>query len=643
MNKNAENKKENKKKKFDYFYFLTWRFVISFFVIAILCFLAVYHFAEAFALHETDTVDIGESIILESEKTLTESRIEGVSDIFQLSEELADLSSTHAEWTKIKEDPSQKGFFCIAEDKSTECVYNIDQNNICSAGYNLKDFDYVWVDSFSGSFYTIINISGRVVDFSNYYFLVRDSSANLASRLIINCYEAEEVVLKNTILTGTLIAPAAHVTYKDTVVNGQVYAVSSSGVRSSYRDIAFSGYYKMMSALKKAKLDNECVRQYSVDYLKSKFPLVYGDVPSNYVPGEKDLARIPELIIHDANVEDLTEDLKYFTKLKGFYCSNSTIGKVDFSGMKYLNEILFSESTVTNLNFGDIKELLKVTLESCKIDKVDLAGCPELVSLNYRGTPIKNLVLPENSKIIYLNCKSSEFTGFSEKQIASLSELLYLDAEDNPKLESMDLSVLPKLKKVNLTNCGIRELSFENCAELYFAKCSKNLFETIDLSTAPALIYFEAYSVYLQEVDVTGLFKRGFADLYIYDAVTITDNDPPQPPKNPENTKPGATERPDDTGGTGVPDETLVPETSIPPASTAAPDETQPSDENNVPDSTDNPGTTTGPDSTASPEPDDSDVEESPDSTEAPVSTDLPVSTEPPGDTDDEAENESDA
>ena len=170
MNKNAENKKENKKKKFDYFYFLTWRFVISFFVIAILCFLAVYHFAEAFALHETDTVDIGESIILESEKTLTESRIEGVSDIFQLSEELADLSSTHAEWTKIKEDPSQKGFFCIAEDKSTECVYNIDQNNICSAGYNLKDFDYVWVDSFSGSFYTIINISGRVVDFSNYYF-----------------------------------------------------------------------------------------------------------------------------------------------------------------------------------------------------------------------------------------------------------------------------------------------------------------------------------------------------------------------------------------------------------------------------------------------------------------------------------------
>lgn len=41
------------------------------------------------------------------------------------------------------------------------------------------------------------------------------------------------------------------------------------------------------------------------------------------------------------------------------------------------------------------------------------------------------------------------------------------------------------------------------------------------------MIYFEAYSTSLKEVNATGIFKRGFAGLYVYDEVKITDNDPP--------------------------------------------------------------------------------------------------------------------
>lgn len=544
MRKDTENKKENKKNHKSVRCFIIFINLCGFLIVAGLSFLAVYHFAQALALHPTDTVDIGESIVFESEGALTESRIDGVTDIFQLSEELASLDSTHVEWTKIAEDPSQTGFFCIAEDKSSECVYNIDQNDICNLGYNLKNFNYIWVDSFSGSFYTVMNISGRVVDLSDYYILVRDSSSNLASRLIINCYEAEEVLLKNTILTGTLIAPSAHVTYEKTVVNGQVYAETSAGVRSSYRDISFTGYETLISALKKANLENECVRQWAVDYLRNNFPLIYGDVSGDYIPGETDLLRVTSMQLDGVTSSNISNDLKYFKKLQYFSCTNSKIENIDFSGLEFLSEISISSSTVTNLKFGELKSLLKLNAEKNVIQNLDVSLCPELVSLSYEGTAVKSLVLPKNSKIIYINCSDTDFRGFTQDNIAALSELLYLEAENNKHLGYIELSALPKLKKVNITNCGINDINFAECKNLYYAKCSNNDFTAINISNAPALIYFEAYSSVLKEIDATGVFKRGFAGLYVYDEVKIIDNDPP---------------------------EVVVPEVSVTPGTSAAP------------------------------------------------------------------------
>lgn len=598
------------------------KFSCGFLLMVILSFYAVYEFSLASALHQTDTVNLGESIVLESEGASMDSRIEGVEDIFRLSEELAALTDTHVEWTNIEKDKKQTGFFCIAEDKSTECVYNIDQNNICKKGYKLKDFDYLWVDSFSGSFYTVINISGRVVDLSDYYILVRDSSANLASRLIINCYEAEEVLLRRTIFTGTLVAPNAHVTYENTVVNGQIYATGSSGVRASYRDISFSGYYKMMSALKKADLKNDAVRKAAISYLKQQFPLLYADLPSDYIPGEAELLRVKELSFSGASFEDVTSDLQYFKKLQSFSCIDSTIGRVDFSGLKSLSKINITWSVVNDLKFGNLNSLLQLNVSGSITDTLDLSGCPSIVSLNYKGTPIKNLFLPEYSKIIYLNCADSGFKGFTEEQIKSLTGLLYLDAEKNKELGSIDLSVFPNLKKVNLSKCGLKELTFENCLSLYYAKCSGNEFTAIDLSSSPALLYFEAYSDVLVSVDATGLFKKGFAALYVYDEVEVIDNDPPPVPEEPVVTPGTETETPDTSE---TPDGSLLPDVSDNPDASASP-----SDPENTtdPETSETPGTVTpSPDSTETPETSSPAESEKPENTEAPAETEEPKET----------------
>ena len=612
-----------------------WKYICCIFIMTAVAMVAVYEFAESAALKNSSTVDIGESIIMESEGALTDSRIEGVSDILQLSEELASLGATHAEWTNIKEDSSQTGFFCIAEDKASECVYNIEQNDICKAGYTLKDFDYIWVDSFSGSFYTVINISGRVVDLSDYYILVRDSSANLASRLMINCYEAEEVLLKNTILTGTLIAPNAHITYDNTVVNGQVYASGSSGLRSSYRDIVFTGYYKMMSALKKADLQHDGLRRSVLSYLKKQYPLVYGNLPDDYILGETDLLRIKNLELSGLNLGDLTSDLKYFEKLESFSCSNCKIENVDFTGFKNLSKIKFLGSVVKKCDYGDNKTLLQLNMDGSIVDKLDVSGCKELISLSMEGASIKDFVLPEISKIIYLSAAESNFKGFSEKQIASLQNLLYLDLRNNPWLEKVDLSVFPNLKKADITNCGIKELSFANCPALYFVKCSHNAFTKIDLTDAPALLYFEAYSDVLEEVEATGLFKRGFAAMYVYDKVNVIDNDPPiAPPSDPvpdgtpdvsgtpgATDSPSATPTPDSTENTETPDETDVPSETAKPE-TSEPDKTDKPSETDAPDPTD-PLEETTPPETEAPETDEPEAE--PTETPAPEQSEEPA------------------
>ncbi|MBE7064305.1 MAG: choice-of-anchor A family protein [Ruminococcaceae bacterium] len=585
-----------------------WKYICCIFIVTAVSFFAIYEFAESVALRETDTVDTGESIILDSEGALSDSRIEGVTDILQLSEELAALGSTHSEWTNIKEDKSQTGFFCIAEDKASECVYNIEQNDICKDGYSLKDFDYIWVDSFSGSFYTVINISGRVVDFSDYYILVRDSSANLASRLLINCYEAEEILLKDTILTGTLIAPNAHVTYDNTVVNGQVYAASSSGLRSAYRDIVFSGYYKMMSALKKADLKNDGIRKTALAYLKAKFPLVYGNLPNDYVLGETDLLRVKNLELSGLNLGDITSDLKYFEKLEYFSCANCKVENVDFSGFKQLRKVNFMGSVIKKCTFGKLKSLLQLQADGSMIDNLDVSGCKELVSLSMEGASIKQFVLPENSKIIYFSAAESNFKGFDTKHIASLQNLLYLDLRNNPWLGDIDLSVFPTLKKVDITNCGIKTLSFEKCPALYFAKCSHNAFTKIDISNSPALLYFEAYSDVLEEVEATGLFKRGFAAMYVYDRVKVIDNDPPETPPS--------AQLPD-----GTPGVTETPGASNSPSATLTPDSTE---------STETPDATDAPAESEKPETPEPDKTESPSETEKPKPTDTPEETDAP-------------
>lgn len=186
----------------------------------------------------------GNSIINTPDISATSKPIPNVTDIVKLSEELLQLDTTEVEWNKKAEDSNSKGLYCISDTNEKYLVYNIDSNNISNEGYTLADFDHIWINSEDNNFYAVINLSGEVVDLSGYYILVRDETRTYAARAIINCYEAKEVILKGTAVTGTIIAPYANIVYEDTYVYGQVHGKSYEGTQKFYKRGAFYRLFK---------------------------------------------------------------------------------------------------------------------------------------------------------------------------------------------------------------------------------------------------------------------------------------------------------------------------------------------------------------------------------------------------------------
>ncbi|MBQ8828064.1 MAG: hypothetical protein IJZ90_02850, partial [Clostridia bacterium] len=73
----------------------SWKNILYFCVCAAVLFLAVEYTSKAIALHGTDTLDDGASVISEADGALTVSSIPDVDDIWQFSEEFSALNATH--------------------------------------------------------------------------------------------------------------------------------------------------------------------------------------------------------------------------------------------------------------------------------------------------------------------------------------------------------------------------------------------------------------------------------------------------------------------------------------------------------------------------------------------------------------------
>ncbi len=544
MAENHSNKEIDKKQS------LTSNVYIQ--IIVTLIFIIVAFLLGIIALELYDnTPQKGLSIIKTPEIIASPNPIPDVTDILQMSEDFKALTPNEEELTLLHEDKKKDGIYCISKENERYLIYDIDINNIGKRGYKLNDFTNIWVYSEDSEFYAVLNISGEKVDLSGFYILVYDESDKYASQLVINCYEAKEVVLKDTVVTGTLLAPNAHVVYDNTYVYGQVQAYSYEGYQKYFKEILFTGYSEIMNDLTYADINVDAVRIAAIEFLMENDP--YGTY-SHYNTGSKlrlkDTNAITslklddnELTIGGEKVDEIGADLALFEGLTSLSISDTNLAKIDLSYVPHLTklsinntelaeinlepvpsleELYINKSQIKSIDLSFVPNIIKLSLDENELTELDLSKQTGLLDLSIDNTKIKSLDLSQNKNIvnlsysgtkiplpdfktlpalIYLNCSNTDLKAFPKEVAESIK---YLDVSNNKNLSSADLSVFPSLAKLDISNCSLTGIDLSKTSVLTYLIASHNKFKTVDLSVAPSILSAEIYGDTVKSINITG-------------------------------------------------------------------------------------------------------------------------------------------
>ncbi len=424
-------------------------------------------------------------------------------DYSERSARLAALESTHTEWTNIDKDPSETGFFCIAtEDEGERMVYNLDPEHI-AGNHKLSDFDYLWVDSVNSGFCCLINIPGEEVDLSGYYILVHDDSGNLASRLIINCYEAKIVKLKKSIVMGTVLAPNANVEYDGTVLYGAVYAKDSAGARAYYKEILFTGYSEILKESPRFEFTNPVVRKKVFEWLKDNYPQQYSTYPQDYVMREEDIAKVTALDFEGDTIGDMYNDLAALVNLERLNLKGTKLKTLDLSGQTKLRYLDISETELNTLVLPSSQTIEEFYADNTKLYMLNTEALANAKTVSLKD--IKFMINPDYSRLTSvesLNIMRSNADDTAIGRVYGLEKLKKLVASENPKVTKLDFAGLSTVEYADFSDCSIDTVSFEGALSLEEVDLSHNKLTEIDANKAEKLKKIEAYGDNIENVYV---------------------------------------------------------------------------------------------------------------------------------------------
>ena len=407
-------------------------------------------------------------------------------DMARLSEELSSLQATDTEWNKKEEDAEDMGLYFISKEEKEYTIYRVDSRDLCGEGYSLRDFRYIWINSEHDDFYTVINVAGTTVDLSDYYILVREEKGIYASRVIINCYEAESVILNNTVVTGTLLAPFAKISCDNTYVYGQLIGSEYEGSLGFKRDIVFTGYQSVMGTTHGVEFENIQIKKRVIELLKSQDTTgAYARYNLNTEVLERDVVKIMDLDLSNLGLRDFGHDLDCFSHVVSLNLGQNGIKEFDLEGFPNLQALY--------LNNTALKE-------------IDLSPCQGLTILDISNTRFESV--PDFSQVPRLEYLAAANAALTRIDYWSLQNIKYLDVSGNPRLTGFDFGALPLLEQLDISNCNLLNADLAAAKELWFLRISGNPIWVLDLDAAPSLVQVEAYSGYLTEITAREFLKR---------------------------------------------------------------------------------------------------------------------------------------
>lgn len=158
---------------------------------------------------------------------------------------------------------------------------------------------------------------------------------------------------------------------------------------------------------------------------------------------------------------------------------------VSFNQLKEIPAVIPFRLTWVNCSHNQLEKLSEVTMQyatfiDCSYNKLkELKGLRQVDSLEAAYNPLVGIVkLPKNVRWCVM-AHSSELTGIDCSSSLRL-EVLGVSSFDN--LKSLDVSMLPDLKRLEIQRCGISELMIGYKKQMSSLRIQSNLIKKIDLT-----------------------------------------------------------------------------------------------------------------------------------------------------------------
>ncbi len=240
---------------------------------------------------------------------------------------------------------------------------------------------------------------------------------------------------------------------------------------------------------------------------------------------EIDLSQIPKLkyLNLSRNTKLRHLDLSKVPNLEGLNCRGCNLSELDLSFVPKLKGLYIDDNTeIRQLDLSKVPELVGLACRNCSLSELNLSFVPKLQYLNIGGnTQISQLDLskvPELENLYCDNCSLSELdlshtpnleildvahNKLSQIDLSHTLKLLKLILSHNKLNNSLDLSKIPNIVTLAVSDCALTGLNISGLNNLENLNCSNNNLKSIDLTSNEKLENLEIYNNKLTQLDLS--------------------------------------------------------------------------------------------------------------------------------------------
>ena len=291
---------------------------------------------------------------------------------------------------------------------------------------------------------------------------------------------------------------------KDNITGGKNYltqkqceSVKEISLNKLYYPVEQLNGIQQFPNLEKLEADN--LRSVDLSYNTALKELI---VTGSHNLTSLDLSHNPNLQRLNCDFTGLTSlDLSHNPELEYLSCMSTRLTKLDLSNNTKLTEVDCSRGKLTELNIKQCNFLKKLDCSQNNLTELDVPDTSRLMELNCSDNPLNTLHV-EGKFLTKLNVKRTNLTALKLDLYPWLESI---EIFGNNQLTRLEVSRMPKLKKLYCGKNQLTQLELSELPELRELQCNGNQLTQLALSDLPELRELYCNGNQMTQLDIKDL------------------------------------------------------------------------------------------------------------------------------------------